>query len=199
MENRKSQDLSPEELAIHHYWMNEAVKEAQKAQALGEVPIGAVIVKDQEIIGRGHNNRETQFAATGHAELIAIQAANQELQAWRLEGATLYVTLEPCPMCAGACVLSRLDRVVYAARDPKGGCSGSLMNLLQEDRFNHQVEVIEGVLAQECGQMMSNFFRDLRMRKKKKQNNCLLTDLSTEHLFISPTYAQDVDNDTGNS
>src|SRR5690606_16019307 len=121
-------------------WMQEAILEAQKAEAIGEVPIGAVIVKDGQIVGRGHNLRETTQDPTAHAEMIAIREASETLQAWRLLHCTLYVTLEPCPMCAGAIVQARIPRVVFGAPDPKAGCAGTLMNLLQESRFNHQVE-----------------------------------------------------------
>lgn len=159
-------NLSNEEREDHEYWMKEAMKEALKAQEKDEVPIGAVIVYQGQIIGRGHNIRETQNLATGHAEIQAIEAANHYLGAWRLEGARLYVTLEPCPMCAGAAVLARIDTIIYACRDPKGGCTGSLMNLAQEDRFNHQTQVIEGVLDAACSQMMKDFFKKLRKRKK---------------------------------
>ncbi|MCR8969904.1 tRNA adenosine(34) deaminase TadA [Facklamia sp. 7083-14-GEN3] len=171
MENLLFKELDSNQQAQHKKWMLEAIKEAKKAEAIGEVPIGAVVVFNEEIIGRGFNIRESQHQATGHAEILAIRQANERLQAWRLQGAKLYVTLEPCPMCAGACVLARLDQVIFAARDPKGGCSGSLMNLLQEERFNHQVEVIEGVLEEECSQMMSDFFRQLRQKKKAKKKN----------------------------
>lgn len=158
--------LTEAERADHEKWMLEAIREANKARAMGEVPIGAVIVNKGQVIGRGHNVRESQKQATGHAEIQAIQEANKNLQAWRLEGTSLYVTLEPCPMCAGALVLARINQVVFAARDPKGGCGGSLMNLLQEERFNHQIQVIEGICAEECSQMMTDFFRALRQSKK---------------------------------
>ncbi|PKY90479.1 tRNA adenosine(34) deaminase TadA [Falseniella ignava] len=155
---------------IHERWMRQALEEADKAEQLNEVPIGAIIVKDQQIIGRGYNVRETQHQATGHAEIQAIEDANRHQQAWRLEGATMYVTLEPCPMCAGALINSRIQTVVYGASDLKAGCAGTLMNLLQDDRFNHQVEVISGVLAEECGDKLSYFFRKLRLRKGKNIN-----------------------------
>ncbi|MGF3066509.1 tRNA adenosine(34) deaminase TadA [Facklamia sp. P12945] len=171
MENLLFKELDSNQQVQHKKWMLEAIKEAKKAEAIGEVPIGAVVVYNDEIIGRGFNVRESQHQATGHAEILAINQANERLQAWRLQGAKLYVTLEPCPMCAGASVLARLEQVIFATRDPKGGCSGSLMNLLQEERFNHQVEVIEGVLKEECSQMMSNFFRQLRQKKKAKKKD----------------------------
>jgi tRNA(adenine34) deaminase len=148
------------------YFMNEAIKEAKKAEALKEVPIGAVLVRGGEIISRAHNLRESNQNAIAHAELLAIDKACREVGSWRLEESTLYVTLEPCPMCAGAIILSRVKRVVYGASDPKGGCVGTLMNLLQDERFNHQCEVTKGVLEAECGQLLSNFFRSIRDRKK---------------------------------
>ncbi|TXC78714.1 tRNA adenosine(34) deaminase TadA [Metabacillus litoralis] len=149
------------------YYMNMAIKEAKKAREIGEVPIGAVIVLDDEVISTAYNLREKEQRSIAHAEILAIDKACQELETWRLENATLYVTLEPCPMCAGAIVLSRIKRVVYGAADPKGGCAGTLMNLLQDERFNHQVDVLSGVEAEACGKMLSDFFKELRTRKKK--------------------------------
>ncbi|MEG9462917.1 MULTISPECIES: tRNA adenosine(34) deaminase TadA [Bacillus amyloliquefaciens group] len=148
------------------YYMREAIKEAKKAEAKGEVPIGAVLVLHDEIVARAHNLRETEQRSLAHAEMLAIDEACRKLGTWRLEDAVLYVTLEPCPMCAGAVVLSRVDKVVFGAFDPKGGCTGTLMNLLQEERFNHQAEVVSGVLGEECGEMLSAFFRKLRRQKK---------------------------------
>ena len=153
------------------YYMTLAIEEAKKAEKMQEVPIGAVIVIGDEIISRAHNLRETEQRSVAHAELLAIDEACRSLGTWRLENATLYVTLEPCPMCAGAIVLSRVDRVVYGASDPKGGCAGTLMNLLQEQRFNHQAEVVSGVMEEECGSMLSEFFRELRRKKRKVKEN----------------------------
>lgn len=150
-------------------YMELAILEAKKAQSLNEVPIGAVIVLNDEVIASGYNIRETSQTTLSHAELIAINEANKKVGSWRLEDCTLYVTLEPCPMCAGAIIQSRIKRVVYGATDPKAGCAGTLMNLLIEDRFNHQVEVTGGILQSECSGLLANFFKALR--KKNKQNN----------------------------
>ncbi|MFJ5763648.1 tRNA adenosine(34) deaminase TadA [Neobacillus sp. NPDC093182] len=154
------------------YYMQEAIKEARKAEALLEVPIGAIIVIDGKIISRAHNLRESKQSAVAHAEILAIEQACKETGSWRLENASLYVTLEPCAMCSGAIILSRVKRVVYGAADPKGGCAGTFMNLLQDERFNHQSEVTSGVLKEECGQLLSAFFRQLREKRKiaKKQS-----------------------------
>jgi len=150
-------------------FMQEAIEEAKKAQALGEVPIGAVIVYKDEIIGRAHNLRETSQNAVTHAELMAIQQACETIGSWRLEETTLYVTLEPCPMCAGAILQSRVPRVVYGARDLKAGCVDSLYRLLNDARFNHECDVTEGISADECGELLTNFFRAIRERKKAEK------------------------------
>ncbi|WP_339064271.1 tRNA adenosine(34) deaminase TadA [Tepidibacillus marianensis] len=142
--------------------MREAIVEALKAKVLDEVPIGAVIVKDGKIIGRGHNLRETRKDPTAHAEMIAIKQASQVLGGWRLHGCTLYVTLEPCQMCAGAIIQSRIDHVVYGAKDPKAGCAGTLCNLLQDERFNHQTEITTGVMEEETASLLRDFFKKLR-------------------------------------
>ncbi|MBE4907793.1 tRNA adenosine(34) deaminase TadA [Bacillus luteolus] len=151
------------------YFMRLAIIEAKKAEMINEVPIGAIIVKDNEVIASAHNLRETEQRSIAHAELLAIDQACKVVGSWRLEEATLYVTLEPCAMCAGAIVLSRVKRVVYGAKDPKGGCAGTLMDLLQEERFNHQSEVVQGVLEEECGLLLSDFFKRLRLQKKEKK------------------------------
>lgn len=151
---------------MHEIFMNAAIEEAKKAEALGEVPIGAVVVKDGEIISRGYNLRETSQNPITHAEILAIQEAAERLGSFRLEDCTLYVTLEPCVMCSGAIVMSRVDTVVYGAKDPKGGTVDSLMHLLNEPKFNHRAEVISGVLEEECGTMLKEFFRNLRKKKK---------------------------------
>ncbi|YCA11172.1 tRNA adenosine(34) deaminase TadA [Bacillus sp. AK128] len=147
-------------------FMKLAIEEAKKAESIGEVPIGAVLVKDGEVIASGYNLRESEQRSIAHAELLVIDQGCKELGSWRLEDTTLYVTLEPCPMCAGAIVLSRVSRVVYGAKDPKGGCVGTLMNLLEEPRFNHQSIVTSGVLEEECGNLLTNFFQTLRNKKK---------------------------------
>lgn len=160
------------------YYMMEAIKEAKRAEDLDEVPIGAVIVSGDKVIARAHNLREMEQNAIAHAELLAIDQACRTTGSWRLEDSTLYVTLEPCPMCSGAIILSRVKRVVYGAADPKGGCAGTLMNLLEDDRFNHRCEVTRGVLEKECGQLLSDFFRKIRERKKReKQEKNKMIDL----------------------
>lgn len=148
------------------FFMREAIKEAKKAEAKLEVPIGAVVVLNGEIIGRGHNVRELTHDATTHAEMIAIREANQHLGNWRLEDTQLFVTLEPCPMCSGAMILSRVKELYYGAPDPKGGTAGTLMNLLGDERFNHQVDIEKGLLEEECAALLTDFFRMLRTRKK---------------------------------
>ncbi|MED1206086.1 tRNA adenosine(34) deaminase TadA [Heyndrickxia acidicola] len=155
------------------HFMREAMKEAEKAKAKNEVPIGAIVVLKDEIVGRGHNLRETTQNAVTHAEMIAIQEACQRVGSWRLEEAVLYVTLEPCPMCSGAIILSRINKVVYGAVDPKAGCAGTLMNLLQDSRFNHQCELVSGVLERECSYMLSAFFKEIRVRKKQERKAVL--------------------------
>lgn len=146
--------------------MRLAIDEALKAKDKLEVPIGAVIVQNDEVIASAYNLRETEQRSVAHAELLAIDEACKKLGTWRLEDATLYVTLEPCPMCAGAIVLSRVKRVVFGAYDPKGGCAGTLLNLLEFEKFNHQAEVVGGMLEEECGSLLTTFFRELRQRKK---------------------------------
>ncbi|MEK5388807.1 tRNA adenosine(34) deaminase TadA [Margalitia sp. FSL K6-0131] len=151
------------------HFMSLALEEAKKAAEINEVPIGAVIVLDNEVVASAHNLRETTQNATTHAEILAIQEACNRIGSWRLENAVLYVTLEPCPMCSGAIILSRIKRVVFGAYDPKAGCAGSLMNLLEDERFNHQCEVTSDVLGKECGEMLSTFFREIRHKKKQEK------------------------------
>ena len=149
-------------------YMKEAIRQAKKARVLEEVPIGCVIVSDGKIIARGYNRRNTDKNTLSHAELNAIRKASKKLGDWRLEGCTMYVTLEPCQMCAGAIVQSRMKRVVIGSMNAKAGCAGSILNLLQMQQFNHQVEITRGVREEECSQMLSQFFRELRERKKRK-------------------------------
>ena len=145
----------------------EAIRQAKKAYALREVPIGCVIVYEGKIIARGYNRRNTDKNTTSHAEINAIRKASKKLGDWRLEGCTLYVTLEPCQMCAGAIVQARIDKIVIGSMNPKAGCAGSVLNLLEMDGFNHKVEVERGVLEEECSTMLSGFFKELRMEKAK--------------------------------
>ena len=146
-------------------WMKEAIKQAKKAESYDEVPIGCVIVKDDKIIARGYNKRETMQQSIAHAEIIAIQKACKKLGTWRLEDCVLYVTLEPCPMCAGAIVQARIPRVVIGSMNSKAGCAGSVLNLLKEPGFNHQAQIVTGILEEECSEMMSGFFTELRKKK----------------------------------
>ena len=145
-------------------FMKEALKQAKKAYLLGEVPIGCVIVRDGAIIARGYNRRNTDKNTLSHAEISAIRKASKAVGDWRLEGCTLYVTLEPCQMCAGALVQSRIDKVVIGCLSPKSGCAGSVLNLLQNEQFNHQVEIETGVLEEACSKILSEFFVHLRER-----------------------------------
>lgn len=152
-------------------YMKEAIRQAHKAWKLGEVPIGCVIVRDGKIIARGYNRRNTDKNTLAHAELQAIRKASRAAGDWRLEDCTIYVTLEPCQMCAGAIIQARIPRLVIGSRNPKAGCAGSVLNLLQVPAFNHQVEITEGVLEEECSLMLTNFFRDLREKKKEARNH----------------------------
>lgn len=147
-------------------FMKQAVKQAKKAYDKLETPIGCVIVHEDKIIARGYNKRNMKKNTLAHAEILAINKASKVLGDWRLEDCTMYVTLEPCPMCAGAIVQARIPRVVIGSMNPKAGCAGSVLNLLQRDGLNHQVEVTKGVLAEECSGLMTSFFRELRKKKK---------------------------------
>ena len=158
-------------------FMKEAIRQAKKAWALKEVPIGCVIVSDGKIIARGYNRRNTDKNTLSHAELNAIRKASKKLGDWRLEGCTMYVTLEPCQMCAGAIVQSRMKKVVIATMNPKAGCAGSVLNLLQMAAFNHQVEIEKGVLEEECSTMLSDFFRELREKKKREKQETVTDSL----------------------
>ena len=155
--------------SIDEKYMKEAIRQARKAYAIGEVPIGCVIVYKDKIIGRGYNRRMADKNTLSHAELIAIRKASRMMGDWRLEECTMYVTLEPCQMCSGALVQSRIDEVVIGCMNAKAGCAGSVMNLLQVDGFNHQVKIIQGVLEEECSSMLSEFFRKLREKKKQEK------------------------------
>ena len=147
-------------------YMKEALKEANKAYKLGEVPIGCVIVYEGKIIGRGYNRRNTDKTPLAHAEISAIKKASKIIGDWRLEGCTLYVTLEPCQMCSGAIIQARIDRVVMGSMNPKAGCAGSLLNILENESFNHQALVTRGVLKDECSEILVKFFKELRVRNK---------------------------------
>lgn len=156
------------DMNIDEKYMKEALKQAKKAASIDEVPIGCVIVHDEKIIARGYNKRNKMHSTLEHAEIAAIKKASKALGDWRLEECTMYVTLEPCPMCAGAIVQARIPKVVIGAMNPKAGCAGSILNMFQIKEFNHQVESVHGVLQEECQSMMKNFFKELRERKKKK-------------------------------
>jgi tRNA(adenine34) deaminase len=144
------------------FFMNRALDEAYEAYKLDEVPIGAVIVKDGKVIGKGYNRKEVSLDTTNHAEIMAIREASKNLKNWRLTDCTMYVTVEPCPMCAGAIVNSRISELVIGAMDPKGGACGSLYNIVEDHRLNHRVEVRRGVLEEECSNIMKDFFHKLR-------------------------------------
>ena len=153
----------------HEKYMKEALKQAKKAYALGEVPIGCVIVYEDQIIARGYNRRNTDKNTLAHAEITAINRASKKIGDWRLEGCTLYVTLEPCQMCSGAIVQSRITNVVMGCMNPKAGCGGSILNLLEMPEFNHQVHVTRHVMEEECSQILQDFFKELRIRNKEEK------------------------------
>lgn len=148
-------------------YMKEAIKQAKKAYKIGEVPIGCVIVYQDKIIGRGYNRRTIDKNTIAHAEMMAIKKASKKMDDWRLENCTMYVTLEPCQMCSGAIVQSRMKKVVIGCMNPKAGCAGSILNLLQMEEFNHQVELEIGVLQEECSDLMKQFFKELREKKRQ--------------------------------
>ena len=150
------------------YFMGQALKEAEKAYKKLEVPVGAVIVKDGKIIARGHNLKETKTDTTNHAEIIAIKKASKKLNSWRLTGCTMYVTLEPCTMCAGALIQARLDKVVIGTMDEKTGACGSVLNVLKDYKFNHNVEIETNVMEKECKEILQKFFKELREKRKNK-------------------------------
>lgn len=153
----------------HIKYMKEALRQAKKAYALGEVPIGCVIVYEDKIIARGYNRRNTDKNTLAHAEITAINRASKKIGDWRLEDCTLYVTLEPCQMCAGAIVQSRITNVVMGCMNPKAGCGGSILNILEMPEFNHQVNVLRGVMEEECSQILQDFFKELRIRNKEEK------------------------------
>lgn len=155
--------------SVEEKYMKEALKQAKKAYALGEVPIGCVIVHEGKIIGRGYNRRNTDKNTLAHAEITAINKASKVIGDWRLEECTLYVTLEPCQMCAGAIVQARIPEVVMGCMNPKAGCAGSILNILEMPQFNHQVKVTRGILEAECSQMLKTFFEELRIRNKQEK------------------------------
>ena len=164
-------DLCTEQKKLDEKYMREAIRQARKAYKLDETPIGCVIVHDGQIIGRGYNRRNTDKSPLAHAEISAIKKASRKLGDWRLEECTLYVTLEPCQMCAGAIIQSRVTRVVVGCMNPKAGCAGSVLNLLDVKAFNHQAELTTGVLEEECSALMTGFFRELRERKKMQKKS----------------------------
>lgn len=150
-------------------YMDLAIKEALKAEQLGEVPIGAVLVYENKVVARAYNLRETRQTTASHAEMYLIEEGNKLFNSWRLEGCTLYVTLEPCQMCAGAILQARITRVVFGAYDPKAGCAGSIINIFEDQRFNHQVDLVGGVREEECSALLTDFFRRLRASRKGKK------------------------------
>lgn len=152
-------------------YMKIALKEAQKAYEKDEVPVGAIIVKDEKIIARAHNQKEEKTDTTKHAEILAIQKASKKLKAWRLEDCTMYVTLEPCTMCIGAAINARIKRLVYGASDEKTGACGSVLNIPEEYKFNHIVEIEKNVEEEKCKEILQNFFKELRKRKEKNNGN----------------------------
>ena len=191
-EKEKWEQEQQKKMPLHERYMKEAIRQAKKAAALGEVPIGCVIVREEKIIGRGYNRRNTDKSTLAHAEISAIRKASRALGDWRLEDCTLYVTLEPCQMCAGAIVQARIPETVIGCMNPKAGCAGSVYNLLEEPAFNHRVRVLRGVLEQECSGMLKTFFKGLRQRLKTgngKENeggtdNALYDDSGREKSFL---------------
>lgn len=160
--------------SIHEKYMRAALKQAKKALLLGEVPIGCVIVYEDKIIARGYNRRNTDKNTLSHAEITAIRKASKVVGDWRLEDCTLYVTLEPCQMCSGAIVQARIPRTVIGCMNPKAGCAGSILNILEMPEFNHQVQVTRGVLEEECSAILKQFFKDLRIRNKMEKTTTRL-------------------------
>lgn len=158
-------------MTVDEKYMKEAIKQAKKAYRLWEVPIGCVIVYEDKIIARAYNRRNTDKSTLAHAEITAIKRAAKVMGDWRLEGCTMYVTLEPCQMCAGALVQSRITKVVIGSMNPKAGCAGSILDMFQMEQFNHQIETEKGILKEECSEMLSSFFKELRKKKKEEKEN----------------------------
>ena len=169
MEDTNIDELAPEERRIHEKYMDKAIAQAKRAYENGDVPIGCVIVHDDRIIARGFNKRNLKKTTLAHAEILAIEQASKKLGDWRLEECTMYVTLEPCQMCAGAIVQARIPNVVIGCMNPKAGCAGSILNILEMPQFNHQVKVTRGILETECSQMLKTFFEELRIRNKQEK------------------------------
>ena len=167
MEDTDIAEMTPEERKLHEKYMDKAILQARRAYENGDVPIGCVIVYEGKIVARGFNKRNLKKTTLAHAEILAIEQASRKLGDWRLEECTMYVTLEPCQMCAGAIVQARIPNVVIGCMNPKAGCAGSIINLLDMKQFNHRVNAIRGIRQQECSDMMKNFFRDLRQGKMK--------------------------------
>ncbi len=171
MQHKNKPDIEQLENRQHEKYMREAIRQAKKAYKLGEVPIGCVIVYKDNIIGRGYNRRNTDKNTLSHAEITAIRKASKVIGDWRLEECTLYVTLEPCQMCSGAIVQARISKTVIGCMNPKAGCAGSILNILQTPEFNHQVPTITGILQEECSQLLTSFFKELRARNKALDTN----------------------------
>ena len=169
IKRHNQEEVQKERIKLDEKYMREAIRQAKKAYKLDDTPIGCVIVHDGRIIGRGYNRRNTDKSPLAHAEITAIKKASKKLGDWRLEECTLYVTLEPCQMCAGAIIQSRVTRVVVGCMNPKAGCAGSVLNLLDVKAFNHQAELTTGVLEEECSALMTGFFKELREKKKKEK------------------------------
>ena len=168
---KRSTDQAEFQKKIDEKYMRQAIRQAKKAYELDETPIGCVIVREGKVIGRGYNRRNTDKNPLAHAEITAIRKASRKLGDWRLEECTLYVTLEPCQMCAGAIVQSRVARVVVGCMNPKAGCAGSILNLLDMKEFNHQVQLETGVMEEECSALMKEFFKELRMKQKMRKKS----------------------------
>ncbi len=168
---KRSTDQAEFQKKIDEKYMRQAIRQAKKAYELDETPIGCVIVREGKVIGRGYNRRNTDKNPLAHAEITAIRKASRKLGDWRLEECTLYVTLEPCQMCAGAIVQSRVARVVVGCMNPKAGCAGSILNLLDMREFNHQVQLETGVMEEECSVLMKEFFKELRMKQKMRKKS----------------------------